>query len=155
MIWSVGTMVLTLVHHVYGAIIYDEPFRLHVAIVAIPVIIVLLATYAGCRRIPNITWRNVSLIIFLVVTVLFSVLTIGLYEGGYNHLVKNILYFGGTSTQVLDRIYPSVYELPNDLFFELIGVGQLVTGVLCSLAIFKVRPGQWFEILNDPAWRKG
>jgi hypothetical protein len=32
LVWSLGTMVLTLLHHAYGAIIYNDPFRLHVAL---------------------------------------------------------------------------------------------------------------------------
>lgn len=137
MLWSVGTMVMTIIHHFYGAYIYDEPFRLHVAIVAIPVIVILLATYVGQLRIKNPTWRRGFSVIFIGTTVLFSVAAIGIYEGGYNHVVKNLLFFSGVPAEFLDRIYPSVYELPNDFFFELTGVAQFFTGVACAIWFLK------------------
>jgi hypothetical protein len=154
MLWSAGTMVMTLVHHLYGAIIYDEPFRLHVAIFAIPVIVVLLGTYAGYEKVSNILLKKIFLVIFFTVSILFSVAAIGLYEGGYNHVIKNILYFGGISTEILDQIYPSVYELPNDFVFELTGIAQFVTGLLCGFEILRLPIKRWFELLNDPAWDK-
>ena len=154
MIWSVGTMLLTLIHHGYGAVIYDEPFRLHVAIFAAPVIMVLLATYAGFEKMSSLTGRRILLTIFLIVTVVFPVLTIGLYEGGYNHVVKNILYFAGVPTAILDDMYPSIYELPNDLVFELTGMAQFFSAVKCGAEIYKTSVRRWFELLNAPSWRE-
>ncbi len=139
MLWSVGTMVLTLIHHGYGAAVYDEPFRLHVALFAIPVILVLVATYAGYGRAKSETARKILLTTFLGVTVVFSILLIGLYEGGYNHVVKNILYFTDVSKDVLDRIYPSIYELPNDLVFELTGIVQFFAGLQCGIEVHRLQ----------------
>jgi hypothetical protein len=144
-------MLLTVIHHIYGAVIYDEPFRQHAAIFAIPVILVLMATYAGVERMKSLMWRKVLLAIFLVVTVVFPLLAIGLYEGGYNHVVKNLLYFSGVPTHILDQLYPSIYELPNDLVFELTGMMQLLTGVQCGLAIYRSSVRRWFQLLNNPA----
>lgn len=154
MIWSIGTMIMTVIHHLYGAIKYDEPFRLHVAIFAIPVILILMASYLGHIKTPPIRYRNLSLTIFLAASILFSVGAIGVYEGGYNHVLKNILYFGGTSRTALDKIYPSIYELPNDIFFEATGILQFVTGLLCGLEIYKFLVRRKSELLNDAAWRK-
>ena len=138
-VWSVGTMVLTLIHHAYGAAIYDEPFRLHVAIYAIPVIVVLLASYAGFEKVKNLTRKKILLATFIVVTLVVPTLAIGVYEGGYNHLVKNILYFSGTSTAILDQLYPSIYELPNDLVFELTGMAQFFGGIQCGIVLYRSR----------------
>lgn len=138
--WSVGTMVMTIIHHFYGAYIYDEPFRLHVAIVAIPVIVVLLVTYFGQFRIDNPAWKKGLRVAFISTTVLFPVAAIGIYEGGYNHVVKDILFFSGVSVEFLDRIYPSVYELPNDFFFEFTGVAQFFTGAACAISLLRSRP---------------
>lgn len=151
MTWSVGTMMLTLVHHFYGALIYSEPFRLHVAIVAIPVILVLLAAYISYLRTHNPIVKKRALVTFLVVSVLFSVLAIGFYEGGYNHVVKNILYFSGMSTDVLDAMYPSVYELPEDVFFELTGMAQFASGLLCTYEMLRLPIRRWLELLNARA----
>ena len=139
MFWSVGTMVMTVLHHFYGAYIYDEPFRLHVAIIAIPVIAVLITTYIGQVRVGNRTWNKGFRVVFTGATLIFSVAAIGIYEGGYNHLVKDVLFFSGVSTRVLDAMYPSVYELPNDFFFELTGVAQFFTGVACAFVFFRTR----------------
>jgi hypothetical protein len=98
-------------------------------------------------------WKKILLTIFLLVTVSFSIIGIGLYEGGYNHVVKNILYFGGVSTETLDEIYPSVYELPNDFLFELTGIAQFITGFLSGIAILRAPARRWFELLNDSVER--
>lgn len=148
---SVGTMIITLVHHLYGAVIYDEPFRLHVAIFAVPVIVVLLSTYAGYNKIPNVVLRKICLFIFLVVSIFFSVAAIGFYEGGYNHVIKNILYFSGVSTDTLDELYPSIYELPNDFVFEVTGIAQFVTGLICFIQIFRFPFKRYFVLSNAPA----
>lgn len=147
---SVGTMVMTLVHHLYGAVIYDEPFRLHVAIFAVPVILLLLSAYVGYKKVSNVGFKKIFLATFLVASMLFSVAAIGLYEGGYNHVIKNILYFAGISTETLDKIYPSVYELPNDFVFELTGIAQFVMGLMCGMQILRVPAKQWLELSNAP-----
>jgi hypothetical protein len=149
--WSVGTMIMTLVHHLYGAIIYDEPFRLHVAMFAVPVILLLVSSYAGYKNVPNVRLKKIFLSTFLVSSLLFSVVAIGLYEGGYNHGVKNIMYFTGISTEILDKMYPSVYELPNDFVFELTGIAQFVMGLMCGIQIVRVPVKQWFELINVTA----
>ena len=154
MVWSVGTMVLTLIHHAYGAAIYDKPFRLHVAIYAIPVIVILLGTYLGFEKIRSVTSKKIMLAVFLVVALLFPTLAIGVYEGGYNHVVKNILYFTGTPTDIIDQIYPSIYELPNDVVFELTGMAQFLTGFQCGVALYRSRLRRWFELPGDPTWQK-
>lgn len=138
MIWSVATMVLTLIHHFYGAMIYNDKFRLHVAVYAIPVIIILLLAYLGFRRSRSSTGRKIFLTILLVVSAIFPVIAIGFYEGGYNHVVKNILYFTGVSTDTLDRLYPSIYKLPDDFIFEFTGIAQLVTGLVCGIKIIRM-----------------
>lgn len=148
MIWSVGTMVMTIIHHLYGAMIYDEPFRLHAAIFAMPVIVILLISYTSYQNGHNTRIRNSSRTIFIVVSVLFSVGTIGIYEGGYNHLLKNLLYFGGISIETLDRMYPSIYELPNNFLFEATGIMQLMTGILCAREILKSLIKWKFDIVD-------
>lgn len=137
MLWSVGTMVMTIIHHFYGAYIYDEPFRLHVAIIAMPVIVILLATFFGQRWSRNRAWQRGLRVTFIGTTLLFSVAAIGVYEGGYNHLVKDLLFFAGVPTEFLDRMYPSVYELPNNFFFEFTGVAQFFTGIACGLSVLR------------------
>ena len=110
---------------------------LHVAIVAIPVIFILLATYIAQRWIENAAWKKGLRVAFITATLLFSVAAIGIYEGGYNHLVKDVLFFSGVPAEFLDRMYPSVYELPNDFFFEFTGVAQFFSGIACAILFFR------------------
>jgi hypothetical protein len=128
---------MTTIHHFYGAYIYDEPIRLHAAIIAIPVIIVLLATYFGQDRAQDTASTKRLRAIFIGVTFLFPIAAIGIYEGGYNHVIKDVLFFSGVPTQFLDRMYPSVYQLPDDFLFEFTGVAQFFTGVACTIFLFR------------------
>jgi drug/metabolite transporter (DMT)-like permease len=137
---STGTMLLTLFHHAYGAAIYDEPFRLHVAWFSVPVIVALALTYRIYRRRPRSKPGRISLWIFIGITVLISVGAIGIFEGGYNHVLKNILYFGGARQETFDRLYSPIYELPNNFLFEFTGILQFVTACAALYYIFRLRP---------------
>jgi hypothetical protein len=71
---------------------------------------------------------------FFVVTLVPSVGLIGFYEGIYNHILKNILYYGGADMNMLHTLFPPPkYELPNDAWFEITGVLQGV--IVVPLAI--------------------
>jgi hypothetical protein len=51
-------------------------------------------------------------------------------EGGYNHVMKNALFFGGLPRSTLERLFPPpTYEMPTDLWFEGSGVLQFVIAV--------------------------
>jgi hypothetical protein len=139
---SVGLLVLTVLHHFYGATIYDAPFRQHVAFGLLPVLLVLILAYWVHRRRPLTPLGRGSLWLFMALT-LVVVAGIGLFEGGYNHLVKNVLFFGGASRSTLAQLFPPpAYEMPNDLWFEVTGVLQCFAG-LCA-AYYFVR--LWQEI---------
>jgi uncharacterized membrane protein YjdF len=103
---AVGVIVLTVIHHLYGATLYDAPFRQHVAFGILPVLLVLILAYWVHRRSPLTSLGRVSLSVFMAVTLIVPVGMIGLFEGGYNHLVKNLLYFGGASRATLDQLFP-------------------------------------------------
>lgn len=137
--WSVATMVITVIHHFHGAYIYAEPFRLHVVFIAVPVKGIIAGSYFGVLLVQHEKWRDVFRTVFIGTTLIFSIIAIGLYEGGYNHAVKNLLYFSGVPATFLDRIYPSVYELPNDFIFEFTGVAQLVAGLICARFLLRHR----------------
>ena len=42
--FSNALMIVTSIHHIYGAIVYDTPWRLHVLFVSIPVIFLSIMT---------------------------------------------------------------------------------------------------------------
>ncbi len=132
-------MGLTSVHHVYGAMVYHTPWRLHILFISVPVIIATLLlnrlVLISCKSLW--TWMY-GLLIFLA-----SVLLIGSYEGLYNHVLKNILYFGGLSAGGMAVLFPpGMYELPNDVFFEITGMLQGI--VVIPLAIHFMR---WVRLL--------
>lgn len=141
---SIGIMVLTLIHHVYGALIYEEPFRLHVAYFAVPVILVLWATARVWQVRPESLHGKVSLGIFMILTAVVAAGMFGLYEGGYNHLLKNTLFFGGAPQETLTRLFPPPkYEMPNDFLFESTGTLQFFAGVYtvyCGVRFWRTKP---------------
>ncbi len=136
---AVGVLGLTTVHHLYGAKIYSAPFRRHVASGMLPVLLVLVLAYEVHRRRPSTSLGRVSLRLFMALTLVVPVGVIGLFEGGYNHLVKNVLYFGGASRALLHRLYPPpTYEMPNDFWFEATGILQFFAGLYAGSWLVRV-----------------
>ncbi|MEN7551786.1 hypothetical protein AAG747_27975 [Rapidithrix thailandica] len=104
---------------------------------ALPIIVILGITYQIFQKQPSTVSGKVAIGIFLTVTLLASIGMIGLYEGGYNHLLKNILYYGGMSQNALKQFFPPpTYEMPNDFWFEFSGILQFFTGIY---AIFSLK----------------
>jgi hypothetical protein len=69
-----------------------------------------------------------ALAFWLAITciIIFPITMIGLFEGGYNHLIKDALYFAGASMMLMHSLFPPpTYEMPDDVFFEFTGVLQL------------------------------
>jgi hypothetical protein len=57
--------------------------------------------------------------------------------------VKDGLYLAGTSPALMHRLFPPpTYELPNDLFFEVTGVQQLVLGILTGYRLYRFVRGR-------------
>jgi len=133
-LYSNMLMVLTSVHHVYGGIIYHTPWRLHVLFLSVPVIIVTLIFDRLLRNKEN----NVLFWIYWFVILLASVLFMGMFEGIYNHVLKNILFFSGLSYEAMTSIFPpGMYELPNDVIFEMTGSLQGVIAII--LIVYFIR----------------
>jgi hypothetical protein len=71
--------------------------------------------------------------------VLVPVLEIGLVEGVYNHVVKNALFlFGAPQRWLLQLFPPPRYELPNDAWFEISGVLQVVPAAFAARAALRL-----------------
>ncbi|MCV0394733.1 MAG: hypothetical protein K5872_00835 [Rhizobiaceae bacterium] len=133
---ALALLALTAVHHVYGAVAFETPWRLHVLALVLPAAIaIFLALRAGMAmegRSTGRRWTVVGALLILVVPVAL----IGFYEGGYNHLVKNLAYFLGGEARALALFPPPTYEMPRDVFFEVTGIAQfplsIVTGALAT-----------------------
>lgn len=68
--------------------------------------------------------------IFIGVALFGPIGWIGLFEGGYNHALKIILFQFDLPAATVQRYYPpGIYEPPQDLFFETTGVMQLAVAL--------------------------
>lgn len=121
-------LVLTSIHHAYGAYIYDTIWRFNILYFSIPIIILNILVQL------NLSKKKVVKYLFWISNLLFTVFQIGLFEGIYNHLIKNILFFAGSHETLLNQLFPpDTYFMPNDLFFEATGILQ---ALLCMPLIY-------------------
>src|SRR5690554_1200741 len=79
-------MLLTSVHHIYGAVVYHTPARLHILFLSLPV---LIATIILTKRQNAIASgkHDTIFIVYALVILIGSILLIGFYEGIYNHIL--------------------------------------------------------------------
>jgi len=135
---SIGVCAVTTVHHVYGAYIYNTPWRLHAALIStlatalIAVCLRLLRTQANNRIGAVASWT------FMTVTFLVPFLGFGLFEGIYNHALKIALHFGHISPALMAHLFPPpTYEMPNNAFFEVTGVMQVIPGFVAGYYLYR------------------
>lgn len=133
-----ATLVLTSVHHLYGARRFDTPWRAHVAHIAAWAGVLLgLCLFIARVRAGRTTGR-IAMTGFLVFAVAICVLWLGLYEGGYNHGIKNLADAVHLPAGVFNALFPSsLYEPPGDWFFEVSGVLQLPLGLFAGRAAWR------------------
>lgn len=161
--WALGVIALTGLHHAYGAVIYDTPWRLHILEVGIPVgLIVAGALLVAYWRRGSVLGR-VALYAGLAAIAIFPVALIGLYEGGFNHVVKNAVFLGfgvdgvaamsavGHNPAVAaiiqlalgpdayaEMMETSLFEPPGDVFFEATGVAQAAVAVVAAWSAIRL-----------------
>ena len=136
--WAIASMALTTVHHLYGAIIYHTPWRHHAALVATGTVLLSVASFRVHRSMASRRAGKIAFWIFVILSMLIAVLGVGVFEGGYNHTLKNILYFTTHDAALMQRLFPSpTYEMPNDAFFEITGVLQLPLGLVTGWKLIK------------------
>lgn len=127
LLWGAGVGALTSVHHVYGAIVYQTPWRLHAVALAAAALLAMTAALALNRRFHENAAGRVAWWLFWGVNAVVFVVLIGGFEGAYNHVLKNVLWLGGLPLADLHVLFPPpVYEMPSDAFFELTGVAQVI-----------------------------
>jgi hypothetical protein len=129
---------VTTVHHVYGAYIYHTVWRIHAAIVSgfatalIGTSLWLLRKHWGDAVDVVAFWS------FIVVTFLVPFLGFGVFEGAYNHVLKDALYFAHSSPGLMMRLFPPpAYEMPNNGFFEITGVIQVIPGLMTGYYLYR------------------
>jgi hypothetical protein len=135
-----ATLVLTSVHHLYGARRFDTPWRAHIAHIAIWAGVILGLSWLVALRWPHERSGRVAMIVFVVLTMLICVVWLCLYEGGYNHGLKNLAAVAHLPASVVERLFPrSLYEPPGDWVFELSGVLQLPVGLFAGRSAWRAR----------------
>lgn len=132
--WTAALGILTCLHHVYGGIVYSTSWRINDIIGGIAFLIlcyVLYLRYTQTQSKPILMW-------YLAISTVIFALAIGMYEGLYNHILKNILYFGGLDRNIWAILFPApLYEVPSNWLFEISGIAQALLGV--GLIISNIR----------------
>lgn len=130
---GVAVLALTSVHHVYGAVHYGTPERYHAVFIAAVALALILGSAAVARRKPASPAGRAAWWTAWGVNGIISVLLFGAVEGLYNHVVKVGAYYGGASEERLRWLFRDpLYEMPNDLVFEITGVLQVVPAALAA-----------------------
>lgn len=136
--YSIALMAITSIHHAYGAYIYHTPWRLHVLMLSIPVIVLTMLLHRRLQKKEDNRHKAIFWI-YWIITLIPSIIFIGLFEGVYNHFLKNVLFLGGLRHDILLQLFPlPTYELPHDLLFELTGVLQAVVIVLLVIHFIRL-----------------
>lgn len=133
-----AVLAMTALHHAYGAIVYDTPWRLHVAVIApILALAIARALYLGGSRRgtrSGLWWTRIAAGMILV----FPVGLIGLVEGGYNHVIKNLVYFLSGPQAARALFPPPAYEMPDNFLFEITGIVQLPLALVAAYFVMIV-----------------
>jgi len=123
---------LTTVHHVYGGIVDGAPNRLRVPLVmALPSLVALGSLFRYKR-----TGSGAALATGGGVSVLAWVVLSGLLHGGYAHAYKDVLYLLDGPPELYYPLNPDEHYAPDDLFFEVTGVLEVVTACLVALCTY-------------------
>lgn len=119
---------LTTAHHWYGGVLFATRWRLEGLVLG------LIAW-----GIAALLWRTGRQRASLWVSVGFFGVLIGVFEGLYNHVLKQLLYGLDASPRLLRAMFPPpVYEPPGDLAFELSGAAQGVVGLALLFAVHRL-----------------
>src|SRR5215217_8098830 len=125
---------LTTVHHIYGGLVDGAPNRLRVpGIMAIPSLVALGSLYRYKR-----TGSGAALATSSTVAVLAWVVLSGLVHGGYAHAYKDILFLVDGSPELYYPLNPDEHYPPDDLFFEITGVLEMVTSYFIALFTYRL-----------------
>jgi hypothetical protein len=135
---ALATLGLFTAHHVYGALLYQTPWRHHAGVVALGVAAALLAMAALYRRRTATPAGRLAGGLLAVLALAFPVLLVGLYEGLYNHVLKDVLFLAGAPRELMLLLFPPpTYTLPDDVLFEASGALQALAALLTARALLR------------------
>jgi hypothetical protein len=119
----------------YGAAVYNTPWRRDVGLnggIILSVCFFLLYLY-------NVYKKRVFLILYIAISLIVFDLGIGLFEGLYNHILKNIFFFGGMTIAKWRCFFPApAYEIPDNFIFESTGVLQFFMALISTYYLLKL-----------------
>lgn len=138
---AVAVLLLTSIHHAYGAYAFDTPWRLHIIAFAVPAAIAIVAMLFYAAVMFDRSTARLAAVLAAILILLFPVAAIGIYEGGYNHVFKNLVNF--TSGEAVARALfpPPLYEMPQDFIFEATGIAQFPLSILAAVLTLPVLRG--------------
>jgi hypothetical protein len=76
--------------------------------------------------------------VFTAVLFVVPVALIGVFEGAYNHALKDALLRWRVFDADEPALPPPTYEQPNDVFFEATGVMQAVLGSITAWLLYRL-----------------
>ncbi len=125
--------VVTFVHHLYGGLSFDSPGR---TVMAFAFAVIFGATLWLHRLGATRAWARRTRHGLVIV---FWVVLLGLYEGGYNHTLYLILR--EVDPARAQSWYPAGSDavISNDVFFQGTGVLTLVAGIAVAIALLTAR----------------
>jgi hypothetical protein len=82
-LFALVVLLLTTVHHVYGAYAFETPWRLHVVFVSVPAAVAIVASRLLLGRHSDDAIGAAAFWTLIAVTVLIPIDGFGLFEGGY------------------------------------------------------------------------
>src|SRR5215207_659574 len=97
--YAMAVLLLTSVHHAYGAYVYATPWRYHVLLITGAAALVILGALAALRARPAGLPGALSRWLLALTALVVPVLLFGVFEGFYNHVLKDVLYFSGASAE--------------------------------------------------------
>jgi hypothetical protein len=137
--WTLGLLLLTSIHHGLGAFIYAAPFRLHVVFVALPLAVLIAWLLRVARNRIRRGEGGYGIVLTTLVIVCLLILGIGWFEGAYNHVLKNILFFMRVSPHTMMTLFPPpTYEMPDNFLFEATGILQFPVSLFAAAAAIKL-----------------
>jgi hypothetical protein len=136
---SAAVLFITSAHHMYGAVVYSTPWRNHIVLPAILTTLVIASTLFLFSRRPHTVVGQASFWVAVGCILIVPVGIIGIFEGGYNHVLKDVLYFSGVAKPVFQILFPApTYEMPDNLFFEISGILTFFAALHAAYELYRL-----------------
>jgi hypothetical protein len=137
---SIALLVLTAAHHYYGGIFYRSQFRFHVAMFGVAatfVLSIVLLLYRNRSASKSVLGSVLFWSLGFFVAVLAAV--VGMSEGGYNHILKDLLYYSNASPHWMLKLFPPShgFEAARNAAVETTGALQFFVGLLAFYYLFR------------------